>query len=293
MSRRQLEDASDALARFDFAVGAAPPAFARVLRSSAISGAMHTGRKGTRSLLAGLTDPSLRDLHSLAATLDDEERRARGGAPLSLPRLDKAWLARLGAYALEDGRREDLERVLRIASTDRVPALDRALEAAACLERPEVAEPVAALILVSEGRMDSLRMLPFGDVEANLRTSAIAAWHAGERDAWEAAAFVALAQGARRRRASLERALSVMPAEDGRVRALGRAAINARRALDVLRETLVTTVPQLAADLALSRPAASDAVERLVSMGIAEELSGRRRDRVFAYATALTMEGAS
>jgi DNA-binding Lrp family transcriptional regulator len=73
---------------------------------------------------------------------------------------------------------------------------------------------------------------------------------------------------------------------------LGRAAITARSALALLRRRFVTTIPALADDLGLSRPAANDAVERLVALGLAREVTGRARDRVFAYGAADTMAGA-
>ncbi len=52
-------------------------------------------------------------------------------------------------------------------------------------------------------------------------------------------------------------------------------------------------MPSLAADLALSRPAAADALERLGDAGLAVEITGRRRDRVYAYEAALAIAGAA
>ena len=64
-----------------------------------------------------------------------------------------------------------------------------------------------------------------------------------------------------------------------------------QRQLALLRLRFVTTIPALADDLGLSRPAASDAVERLVALGLAREVTGRGRDRVFAYGAADAMVG--
>jgi hypothetical protein len=78
-----------------------------------------------------------------------------------------------------------------------------------------------------------------------------------------------------------------MPEEYARLDALGRAAITARRVLQRLRDQLAVSVPALAEALGASRPAASDALDRLVGMEIAVEVTGRARDRVFALRSAL------
>ena len=82
---------------------------------------------------------------------------------------------------------------------------------------------------------------------------------------------------------AIEAVLRSLGEEDARLDPLGRGAINARRALALLRERFVTTMPSLAEVLSLSRPAASDALDRLVAAGIAREMTGRARDRVYAW----------
>jgi ribosomal protein S25 len=57
----------------------------------------------------------------------------------------------------------------------------------------------------------------------------------------------------------------------------------------VLRESFAITMPTLADRLSVSRPAAADALERLVALGVAAEVTGRRRDRVYAYEAALSV----
>jgi DNA-binding MarR family transcriptional regulator len=74
--------------------------------------------------------------------------------------------------------------------------------------------------------------------------------------------------------------------EDEHLAQVGRAAVTGRRALAVLRDALATSVPDLSERLSLSRPAAGAALERLVELGLAEEVTGRARDRVFVYAAA-------
>ena len=48
---------------------------------------------------------------------------------------------------------------------------------------------------------------------------------------------------------------------------------------------------EVAESLGLSRPAAADALERLCTLGIARELTGRARDRVYGYAVSLAAAG--
>ena len=69
-----------------------------------------------------------------------------------------------------------------------------------------------------------------------------------------------------------------------RLAALGRAGHTARRALPLLRRQGALTMPILAEDLGISRPAATETLERLTATGCAEELTGRARDRVWGYA---------
>jgi Fic family protein len=63
----------------------------------------------------------------------------------------------------------------------------------------------------------------------------------------------------------------------------GRLAGSALRVHDALKTRPVTTVKELRARTALSFPAASAAMNLLIDLGIARELTGRRRNRVFAY----------
>jgi hypothetical protein len=295
---RELEDATDALARLDATVGLLPQAFGRSLRARAIGRLAHPGVKGSRSVVVTSVgavaddDPtSAEKLGRWIRFIEDEERLARGGAPLTLTRLERA------GFTLDEsasgGARDRLAQVLRVHPREeeagaRPAALERALAIAALLPIREEGEAAASIILCAEGRTASVRMLPFGDLPLAVRDEATASWRAGRLEPWRSAALEALAAGARRRRARCERARATMAEEEERIGREGRAAINMRRAVALLREELAITVPALADALGLSRPAAGDAIARLVASGIAEELTGRRRDRVFAYRLALT-----
>ena len=63
----------------------------------------------------------------------------------------------------------------------------------------------------------------------------------------------------------------------------GRAAGNGHRVLEVLYKKPVVTVAEVRNITNLSYPAANNLVARLVSVGILEEFSGRKRNRAFLY----------
>jgi Fic family protein len=64
---------------------------------------------------------------------------------------------------------------------------------------------------------------------------------------------------------------------------LGRAGLSASRALAELRERPVLTLRHLELRGSMSFPTAARAMENLVKLGIARELTGQRRNRVFVY----------
>ncbi len=286
---RALENAADALARLDALLCSPPRAFAIAARARVVGDLSSTGEKGSRAVaIAAAVDwadvPG--GVRWWCDFIDEEERRSRGGAPLTMSRLRRAGFpdnavahpreAHLGAALAAPG-----------ASAERPAALVRALAVAALIDDPAWAEAVAALMLCAEGRIDRVWLLPFATVDGPARAEAIDAWRTGDEARWTGIALEAVATSARSLRNRLERSLATIPAEDERLDALGRAAITARRALALMRDSLVTTVPALSEELAISRPAAGDALERLVTAGLAVELTGRRRGRVFAYAAPL------
>ena len=83
---------------------------------------------------------------------------------------------------------------------------------------------------------------------------------------------------------STARRLAALFSEDrAKIVPRGRLAGSALRVHDALKTRPVTTVKELRARTALSFPAASAAMNLLIDLGIARELTGRRRNRVFAY----------
>jgi len=221
-------------------------------------------------------------LHELVAA---EERRARSGAPLTVARVLAHDASIAGTLPMDLAA---LDEALRPGGQPR-PVLLRAVAAAAACGAGVLAELVPALLLCSTGMTDQLRVLPFAGVDRAPRAEALVAWRAGDEELFTALTLSECAQVARERRMGIRRALVAIGEDESQLAPLGRAAITARRALAVLRDQLATSMPQLSELLDCSRPAAGDALERLVEAGLAVEITGRQRDRVFVCARAYSL----
>lgn len=216
----------------------------------------------------------------LQALVDVEERRAMSGAPLTVARVlaHEEWGA--GATQLH---LTSLEEALRPGGQPR-PVLMRAVAASAACGQGVLAELIPALLLCSTGLTNQLRLLPFAGADPGLRAQALIAWQGGDEEEFGALLLDECAQGARDRRMAMRRALVALRDDADKLAPLGRGGITARRALAVLRDDLATSMPRLSDLLGCSRPAAGDALERLVEVGLAVEITGRQRDRVYACA---------
>ena len=79
------------------------------------------------------------------------------------------------------------------------------------------------------------------------------------------------------------RLLALFRDDAARVRTLGRAASGAMRVFDALRDRPLATLNALTERTGASYPTVARAVEALENLGIACEITGRKRERVFAY----------
>ena len=297
MHEQLFEEATDEIARLDQVAATGPMAGATMLRLAAVAhgavddlGPNHAPTESHRwALIAAEVDPLHEEALEAAVrtwrdVVTEEVRRARGGGFPSLDRLAHA-VPTLATYA----ERHRLEATWREAPLG-TAAVRRALDAAAWAPDSSLGDLLAALALVLGGRTDHLRFLPFRAIPPSERAHGVAAWRAGDPDPWTTSALRAASREARRLRHALERLRDGVPTEDVALDTLGRGGITARRALAQLRTTLATTMPILAEDLGVSRPAATDALARLEAAGLARELTGRARDRVWAYAPALALD---
>ena len=80
-----------------------------------------------------------------------------------------------------------------------------------------------------------------------------------------------------------KRILDQFNSDRGRIATLGRAAGSALRLHELLRRKPMLAVPAAVKELGLSSPTLGSAFEHLVKLGIVREVTGKRRDRLFAY----------
>lgn len=64
---------------------------------------------------------------------------------------------------------------------------------------------------------------------------------------------------------------------------LGRARSSCEQTLEYMKRLPQVTVPLLARELKMTAPTARSALNRMVSVGVLEEMSGKKRDKVYVY----------
>ncbi|MFN0078567.1 MAG: Fic family protein [Prosthecobacter sp.] len=85
------------------------------------------------------------------------------------------------------------------------------------------------------------------------------------------------------------RLVELFDTDTRRTQDIGRGAANALRVLAALRHRPMLSLKQLCHTSTMTFPTASKAMQQLVSAGIARELTGQRRNRVFVYDAYLTI----
>ncbi len=80
-----------------------------------------------------------------------------------------------------------------------------------------------------------------------------------------------------------QRLVALFQQDSQRIQATGRGASNAQRVLHALRSHPVATLKLLSAETGMSFPTVGKVMQTLSQLGIARELTGQRRNRVFVY----------
>lgn len=83
--------------------------------------------------------------------------------------------------------------------------------------------------------------------------------------------------------ATTQRLTELFQNDRRRVEPIGRRAGSALRALEALKARPILSLTVIGEKTGLSFPAASTAMQSLVELGVAREITGRRRNRVFVY----------
>ncbi len=105
----------------------------------------------------------------------------------------------------------------------------------------------------------------------------------GDWEAWLDFVLEGIEQTAAGAVDTAHRLLALFQADAGRVQALGRAAPNALRVFDALRRRPVARIDALAREIGIAYPTAARAIGALQQLVIVREITGRKRERVFAY----------
>lgn len=264
----EYEAAAIAVGRLDAAASRAEPGFRELLVLRCAATATGTSlpemialaRAGREAGAPATTS------HDFARALRDGSARARTGAAPSLDALHS--LLMISPPVEPIAAVEDLLR----DSHQRTPPVLKAALVAQALEG-SVAQLAIPLILCAGGAAsDAWLTLPPGSLRINAAGITL-------QDT-----FASFAREARSSERALGAAHERCAADEKRVRnALGRAAYSALDVLALLRREIVITVPETARTLGVSQPTAGAAVERLVKLGIAREVTGKARLRAFAY----------
>ena len=105
----------------------------------------------------------------------------------------------------------------------------------------------------------------------------------GDWEAWVDFFLEGVEQTARGAVETARRLVDLFQKDTQRVHAAGGRSANMQRVLDTLRQRPMCNLRQLGASVGISFPTASKAMMALVELGIARELTGQRRNRVFVY----------
>ncbi|MCC5865957.1 MAG: Fic family protein [Wenzhouxiangella sp.] len=107
--------------------------------------------------------------------------------------------------------------------------------------------------------------------------------HTGNWEIWLDFVLEGIEQTATSAVDTAHRLLALFSADAERIETLGRAAPNALRVFDALRRRPLARIDGLANQVGIAFPTAARAIQSLQGLGIVTEITGRKRERVFAY----------
>ena len=107
--------------------------------------------------------------------------------------------------------------------------------------------------------------------------------HDGDWETWVDFFLEGVEQTARGAVQTARRLVDLFEVDTRRVQQTGRSAANALRVLTALRQRPALTLKHLCAHHGMTFPTAAKAIQSLCVAGIARELTGQRRNRVFVY----------
>ncbi len=84
---------------------------------------------------------------------------------------------------------------------------------------------------------------------------------------------------------TIKQVLQLFETDRKKIEGLGRAAASALRVYQHMQSDPIMSVPTAAMELNMSAPVVRKAVNHLIDLGIVREITGKRRNRVFAYSS--------
>lgn len=105
----------------------------------------------------------------------------------------------------------------------------------------------------------------------------------GDWEAWVDFFLEGVAQTAQGAVQTAQRLVALFGQDSRRIQNTGRGAANAQRVLHALRSHPVATLKLLCTETGMSFPTVGKVMQTLTQLGIARELTGQRRNRVFVY----------
>ena len=105
----------------------------------------------------------------------------------------------------------------------------------------------------------------------------------GDWEAWLDFFFIGVQETAEGAVETANRLIRLFAEDRRAIQNLGRASDNALKIFEQLRQRPLTGLPQLADRAGVAFQTAARAIAALEKLGIVEEITGRKRDRVFAY----------
>ena len=268
-----LETAALAIARADAAVRFAPEGVGALAKLRVAVAPAGAGAEGMIALLRREGERA-EELERFRGALAQAMTRARGGIVPTLSTLSAA----LGEAAPTEDAKQ-IDALLRGADDPLSPLLRAAIASGAHRRSGaslEMATLAATWTLCVNGAI--------GDGWLSV-AQAIALPSASAIDEWLVAAIADYTREGRELEQAATLGAEIITRDEARIReSLGRAHFSALDVLGVLRRDGAINVPDVAIALGISTPTAGAAVERLVELGIAREITGRARSRVFVYA---------
>lgn len=105
----------------------------------------------------------------------------------------------------------------------------------------------------------------------------------GDWEAWVDFFLEGVEQTAQGAVQTAQRLVALFQQDSLRIQAIGRGAANAQRVLHALRSHPVATLKLLHTETGMSFPTVGKVMQGMMELGIARELTGQRRNRVFVY----------